>query len=105
MRPANTQGSKWIINRESYHPTKTSAVSILKSSKPKLPHTVENVGRTRTPFGTYRRDTWRVRTFIPRVFKGTPVKTAPMTKARAAEVSKFHPDKKLVNIQGAYYYL
>jgi len=105
MRPKNVNGNRWVINRESYFPKKIDAIRNLKINKPTLPHTIENVGRTKTPFGTYRRDIWRLRTYLPNQYKGQRVQTTAMTRARAAEVSKFHPDKKLVKIKGAYFYI
>jgi hypothetical protein len=104
MRPKNTKDTRWVISTESYHPTKADALRTLRGDKPKLPSTIENVGRTRTPFGTYRRNEVRLRTFRPNLYKGLVVHTAPMTLARAKEVKQYHPDEKLVKVKGAYFY-
>lgn len=105
MRPKNTKDTRWVISRESYHPTRTGAVKTLKETSPRLPHTIENVGRARTPFGTYRVNEIRLRTYTPTIYKGHSVQTAPMTKSRAEEVKVYHPDQKLIKIKGAYYYM
>ena len=105
MRPKDTKKNKWLIDRDTWFPTRKEAMDYIKSRKPKLPYEIENLPYAKTPFGNYRKSTWRVRTFSPVKYMGKKVATTYMTYTRAQEVKKYHPNKKLVKIRDAYYYL
>jgi len=100
-RPKNTASTKWIIHHEEWFPNRKQAAAEGKRSK--LPYEVTHVEGARTPFGSYRRNQWRLRTFWPSLYRGKKPLTAPLTAARAKEVKKFHPNSKLVKIRGGSY--
>jgi len=108
MRPKNTKTERWVISHERWFPTKQEALHSAKATGnwgEKLPYDIDNVVGARTMFGTYRRDTWRLREYVPTVYKGQQIKTGPMSLSKAQEVAHFHPDKKLVKIKNSYYYV
>ena len=83
-------------------PTRKEAVRIGKQSK--LPYEVQHVEGAKTMFGSYRRNTWRVRTFWPSLYRGKSPLTAPLpTLARAKEVKKYHPNAVMHKIRGGSY--
>jgi hypothetical protein len=105
MRPKNTSKTKWRIDYESWHPTKKEAMETIKIRKIKQPYDIEHMPYAKTMWGNYRKDKWRVRTYSPTVYEGKKVITGAMTYSRAMELKKFHTNRKLVKIRGAYYFI
>jgi hypothetical protein len=103
MRPKNTKENRWVIWHESWHETKKDAMKSAKLSH--APYDVDYVPHAKTMFGNYRKNQWRLRTYIPVMYKGKKVQTGGMSHSRAMEVAKYHKDKKLVKIRNHYYYI
>ena len=104
-RPKDTKTTKWLIHRESWHETRKIAVQDGRHSK--LPYEVVNMLGSKTMFGNYRRNTWRLRTFTPKLYRGRkPVTGTWRTKAAALRAKKYHSNKILAQIRGgAWLYL
>ncbi len=100
-RPKNTKGTKWVIHHEDWFEKRKEAIN--RARVDKLPYEIKKVEGAKTYFGTYRRNTWRLRTFTPSLYRGQKPRTAPIqTRQKLNSIKRggYHKGYPLVRIRG-----